>query len=74
MIFLLIILYLAIFFLEGPALIKEEDWKTFSVFLALLALGMALSIRAAFGSYELSKPLEALFAPLAELLFGHSPI
>ena len=53
MIFLLIILYLAIFFLEGPALIKEEDWKTFSVFLALLALGMSFSIRASFVSYEL---------------------
>lgn len=70
MILLLLLLFAGVVLMEVPGMVKNNMWRELAVFFIFLVVGMALSIPQALGVKIPSptKPIEALFRPLSELL------
>jgi hypothetical protein len=69
---LLVLLYIAIFLVEGPALLRARAWRDFVFFCIFLLLGIVASMLPAAG-VKLPSPsnfLTHLFDPLANLVLG----
>ncbi len=70
MIFLLILVFLFIIYLQVPPLVKNKMWRELIAFAVFLWLGMVLAVPLVLG-FNLPSPtkaIEAIFKPLANWL------
>ena len=66
----LILVFIAVFAIEAPALIKNYQWKEFAAFAVILILGMTLSVAQVL---RLNFPTptditEVIFKPISEMV------